>query len=90
MYFVYFLKSEKNQKFYVGVTSKRPEQRLQEHNFGSNKWTRENSPFKIVYYEKYYCKADAYQRELFYKSGFGRKVRDAIIETVKSAISSVG
>ena len=90
MFFVYFLESKKNKKIYVGVTSKSPTERLYEHNIGTNKWTKENRPFKLVYFEKYHCKEDAYQREKFYKSGFGRKIRNAILETVKSAISSVG
>jgi len=61
------------------MTAKIPCERLKEHNLGSNKWTRKNGPFSLLYYEKYFCKADAMQRERFYKSGFGRKIRDSII-----------
>jgi predicted GIY-YIG superfamily endonuclease len=50
-----------------------------------NKFTSENRPFELVYYEKYVCKEDCKNRELFYKSGFGRKIRDIIISTVASA-----
>ena len=79
MYFVYFLKSTVNNKIYVGMTEKLPIERLKDHNLGSNKWTKQNGPFELLYYERYYCKKDAFQREIFYKSGFGRKIRDIII-----------
>ncbi|MFC1788115.1 GIY-YIG nuclease family protein [Patescibacteria group bacterium] len=85
MYFVYFLKSLTNGKVYCGYTEKIPEQRLNEHNIGSNTWTRQNGPFKLVYYEKYNCQTDARLRELFYKSGFGRKIRDLIIQSVSAS-----
>ena len=86
MYFVYFLKSLGNNKIYVGRTKRSVEKRLNEHNLGYNKWTSENGPFVLLYYEKYYCEKDARARELFYKSGFGRLVRDAII----SSVSAIG
>ncbi len=33
--------------------------RLAQHNPGTNKWTKGNGPFKLVYYESYVCKTDA-------------------------------
>ena len=75
MFFVYFIKSLKNKKIYVGSTEKIPTERLKDHNYGSNKWTRENGQFELVYYEKYFCKKDALKREEFYKTGFGRSIR---------------
>lgn len=79
MYYTYFLISEVNNKCYVGSTSKDPKLRLLEHNNGSNKWTNENKPFKLIYYESYECKTDAIRRELFYKSGVGRRIMRAIV-----------
>ena len=61
-----------------------PNRRLEEHNFGTNTWTRNNGPFKLLYYENYYCEKDARAREKFYKSGFGRSIRDSIIRTVSA------
>ena len=84
MYYVYFLRSLRNKKVYTGFTEKVPSKRLEEHNFGTNTWTRNNGPFKILYYETYYCEKDAREREKFYKSGFGRKIRDSIINTVSA------
>ena len=82
MHFVYFLTSIRNGKCYVGVTEKEPAIRLEEHNEGANKWTRENGPFVLSYFERYACKKDALDRETFYKSGFGRKIRDAILGVI--------
>jgi putative endonuclease len=80
MFFVYILRSLKNGKSYVGVTGKEPQTRLGEHNIHSNKWTTQNGPFKLVYYESYYCKTDALHREYFFKSGIGKKLKEIIIK----------
>lgn len=82
MYYVYFLKSSKNGKIYCGKTDKLPEKRLAEHNFGSNKWTKNNRPFKLIYYEQYFCPEDATKREQFYKMGFGKKIKKLIVENL--------
>lgn len=91
MYYVYFLISLKNNKIYVGFTQKLPNTRLEEHNSRSNTWSKANKPFILVYHETYECKTDCLRREKFYKSGFGRKIRDAIISvTAYGGSSSVG
>jgi len=82
MHYVYFAKSLKNGKIYTGKTTKNPEDRVEEHNSSCNAWTKNNAPFRLVYFEEYYCSADAGKRELFYKSGFGRKIRDIIINNL--------
>jgi putative endonuclease len=84
MFNIYFLKSLKNGKVYVGLTERDPKLRLQEHNQGVSSWTKDNRPLVLLYYESYYCKKDATGRELFYKSGFGRKIRDIIIGAVSA------
>jgi putative endonuclease len=80
MFYVYLLKSLKNDKTYVGFTSKEPEVRLQKHNWGSNEFTRKNGPWKLVYYEEFSCKKCAMKREKFFKTGFGKKIRRIMIE----------
>ncbi len=80
MYYVYLAKSLKNDKVYVGFTGKDPKKRIKEHNTGSNKWSKENKPLKLVYFENFICKADARQRERFFKSGVGKKFKKIIIE----------
>ena len=78
MYFIYVLKSLKNNKRYIGYTSKQLFKRLKEHNTGCNKWTRENGPFTIIYFEEYQTKTEAIKREKFLKSGQGRKFLDSM------------
>jgi predicted GIY-YIG superfamily endonuclease len=73
MFYTYVLKSLKNGKKYIGQTSKDVFSRLKEHNSGSNKWTRANNPFAVLYFEEYDTKTESIKREHFLKSGQGRK-----------------
>jgi putative endonuclease len=82
MFFVYFAKSLKNNKIYVGRTDKEPDIRIKEHNQSSNKWTKQNGPFKLQYYESFLCKEDAINKEGFYKTGIGKKIKRAICEVM--------
>ena len=82
MFYVYFIKSLKNKKIYTGFTEKHPTERLGEHNYGLTKWAKENKPFSMLYFEEYFCKTDALKRESFYKTGVGRKIRNAIIKVM--------
>ena len=76
MHYVYVLRSLKNKKRYVGSTKILPENRLKQHNYGSNNWTKQNSPFELVYKEIYSTITEARKRENFLKSGMGRKFLD--------------
>ena len=80
MFIVYVLRSRKNGKRYVGYTGKDVNDRLYEHNIGSNAYTRRNRPFDLCYSEQYTDKSEAMLREKFLKSGQGRKFLD---ETIK-------
>lgn len=84
-YFVYFMESDKNGKVYVGRTSKEPLIRVKEHNQSGNVWSKSNRPFKLLYYEKFHCLKDASEKELFYKTGFGRSIKSLIIEHIKKS-----
>ena len=90
MYFVYILRSIKNKKTYVGSTDKLPDERLYEHNTGSNEWTRYNKPFELIYCEGYYCKSDTLHRELFLKSGVGNKLVSLIRDNFYASASPTG
>ena len=79
-YYVYVLKSMKNQKRYVGSTGLSPEQRCAQHNVGSNQWTKGNGPFKLAYQENFLTNTEARKRENFLKSGVGRKLLDDILK----------
>ena len=74
MYHVYVLQSLKNSRRYIGVTVRDPQVRFREHQSGASSWTRPNGPFELVYTEAYSEKTLAYQRERFFKSGYGREV----------------
>jgi len=76
MYIVYVLRSIRNNKRYVGSTSKSAVERLKEHNQGTTQWTRQNGPFKLIHTEKFDTVTKARHREKFLKSGQGRKWLD--------------
>ncbi len=78
MFSIYVLKSLRNNKRYVGYTSKDVGLRLREHNLGSNKFTSQNGPFVLIYTEKLLDKTSAIKREKFLKSGQGRKFLDNV------------
>jgi len=75
MYYVYVLKSKKDNKFYIGY-SEDLVQRITQHNRGSVKSTRLRRPLELVYYEAYRSEKRARRQELFYKSGQGRRILD--------------
>jgi putative endonuclease len=79
MFTVYILKSLKNNKRYVGYTSKTAEARLKEHNNGSNNFTSQNGPFVLIYEEKYEVKTEAIKREKSLKTGRGRFFLDSLL-----------
>ena len=76
MFHIYVLRSLKNNKRYVGFTSKDPSVRLKEHNSGTNAWTRQNKPHILILLEAFKSEAEARAREKFLKSGQGRKWLD--------------
>ena len=79
MHYVYVLKSQRNGKRYVGSTSKDPLERLKEHKASSNQWAKHNGPFTLIHTEAFTDKTEARKREIFLKSGVGRKVLDTIL-----------
>ena len=72
MHFVYLLFSDKDGKFYTGLTNDL-KRRLQEHNSGRGKSTRNRRPLQIIYYEACINEKDAEQREKYLKSGMGKR-----------------
>ena len=74
MWYAYALESLKNEKIYIGVTGDL-QQRVASHNAGKGgAYTKENRPFKLIFYEAYIEKTDAYKAERFFKSGYGREI----------------
>lgn len=62
MFYVYIIKSKKDNKLYIGVTGDL-KRRFREHNQGLNKSTKHRVPFELVYYEAYFSEKDAKSRE---------------------------
>jgi len=81
MYKVYILKSIKNsKKSYVGLTTKDIKLRLEEHNSGLSRFTKTDKPWRLIYFENFYCKLCAEKREVFLKSGIGYRFRKIILD----------
>ena len=72
MYYVYILKSEKDQNFYVGSTEDL-KRRINEHEQGKVISTKHRRPLALLCYEAYFAKNIAQRRELFLKSSDGKK-----------------
>jgi len=62
MFFVYFLKSKKDNQLYVGSTNDLA-RRIKEHNNGKCFSTKMRAPFSLIYYEAYRVEKDARHRE---------------------------
>ncbi|OHA99934.1 MAG: hypothetical protein A3E94_02115 [Candidatus Zambryskibacteria bacterium RIFCSPHIGHO2_12_FULL_44_12b] len=74
MYYTYVLKNHKNERLYTDSTDNL-ERRMEEHNSGrGGKYTKDNHPFELIYYEAYISYDLARKSERFYKSGIGREV----------------
>ena len=79
MYYLYIIQSEKYGKLYTGISDDVC-RRLAKHNSGGVRSTRAYRPYRIAFTEKYNDKTEARKRELFLKSGQGRKwIRDNIL-----------
>ena len=62
MFYVYVLKSLKDNKLYIGYTNDL-KRRFKEHNDGENVSTKSRRPFVLIYYEAYLSQKDARERE---------------------------
>ena len=72
MYYVYVLKSLKDNLLYIGFTSIHPYKRLKEHNKGDTKSTNPRRPFILLYYEAHTSEEDARRREKYFKTDKGK------------------
>ena len=72
MYYVYVLRSKKDDNFYIGYTSDL-DRRIDEHNQGISKSTAHRRPFELVYYEACRSIKDAMHREKYLKSTYGHR-----------------
>ncbi|MEW6506856.1 MAG: GIY-YIG nuclease family protein [Bacteroidota bacterium] len=78
MFYVYVLYSKSLSKRYVGSSSN-INKRLSEHNSGKSKFTKGGIPGRLIYSEQFDTNSEARKREIFLKSGNGRKFLDSIL-----------
>lgn len=72
MFYTYILKSKKDGKIYTGST-KDLRKRLYQHNEGKSTYTKGRGPFEIIYYEACLLEEKARSREIYLKSGMGKR-----------------
>ena len=72
MYYFYLLKSQKTGKLYKGHCENIPS-RLAQHNSGKTKSTSHGIPWSIIYTEEYQSRAEAIEKEKYYKTLKGAK-----------------
>jgi putative endonuclease len=71
MFYVYVLKSERDGRWYTGMTGNL-EARLKAHLSGQVYSTRYRNPLILAYYEVCFSEEDAKRRERYLKSGRGK------------------
>ncbi len=71
-YYVYVLKSLKDNNWYTGYASN-IKRRIDEHNKGKVFSTKHRKPFELIYYEACRCEEDAIAREKYLKTGMGKR-----------------
>ncbi|MEK7147040.1 MAG: GIY-YIG nuclease family protein [Patescibacteria group bacterium] len=73
MYYVYFLKSFKNNDLYIGSTNDL-KKRINQHNNGKVKSTQFYKPWKLLGYETCNSRSEAVKREKFLKTGQQKEI----------------
>jgi putative endonuclease len=68
MYYVYILKSLKDDRIYTGFSGNL-KQRLLEHENGLVSSTKNRRPLKLIYYQAFLSETDARLEEKYLKSG---------------------
>lgn len=71
MYYVYVLKSIRNNQLYTGFTNNL-EKRIRLHREGGVHSTKWRLPIQLLYYEAFLAEDDAREREKYLKTGWGR------------------
>ncbi|HVN49688.1 MAG TPA: GIY-YIG nuclease family protein [Bacteroidota bacterium] len=87
-YSVYVLQSLKDHRHYVDL-SQNPPKRLQQHNAGKVFSTKSRRPLILIYSEKIGSLQNARKRELYLKSGAGRRFLNSILQKNKDGGGSL-
>jgi putative endonuclease len=83
------LQSKKDNCFYIGCTNDL-KKRLLLHNAKKVTSTKKRTPFSLVYYEAYINSKDAYIREKYLKTGWGRTFINNTLSNFLQAKNLVG
>jgi putative endonuclease len=78
MYFVYIIESEKDGSYYVGSTQDLDE-RIQRHNQGRSKYTKNKRPWRLLYFEEFPDRSSATARENQIKNRKKKEYIEALI-----------
>lgn len=79
MYYLYIIQSIKNGKYYIGAT-KNIDRRLDEHNRGKSKSTKNFVPYKLIYKENFNTLLEARKREYYIKLQKSKKFIESLIK----------
>ena len=80
-FFVYAIKSQKDDRIYVGI-SQNVEKRLGEHNNREIKSTKAYCPWRLIYKKLIGLRIEARQEEKKLKSGYGKEFLKSISENI--------
>ena len=72
MYYVYILQSLKDGKWYIGFTQDL-KKRVKLHQQGKVFATKGRLPVKLIFYEAFLEKEDAFRREKYLKTAWGKR-----------------
>jgi putative endonuclease len=87
MFYVYILQSQKDDELYTGCTTNLTK-RLKDHNEGLVYSTKSKRPYKLIHYEFFLNKKDAFVREKWLKTGWGRNQVKKMLENYFGDISA--
>ena len=72
MQYVYILESKSDGNLYIGCTNDL-QRRITLHNSKKVESTKHRTPFTLIHYEAYLSEKDAFERERYLKTGWGKQ-----------------
>ena len=79
MWLLYILYSSSLNKYYVGHTGDKMEERLRRHNSNHKGFTGQTADWRVVFLEHYHSKEEAFKRESIIKSWKSRRLIEKLI-----------